>query len=332
MSVITLNKEFLLPISSENSAGEEVDYLDSYLLLERELQGTPEQQYGEMIVAAEEPDWQLVLKLCSELLKKSKDFRVAIAYLRALSNVYSWDGCIQGFSLLIVFVEEFWETGYPVLEHDGEIDIFPRANALASLHAADGFLKDFKRLSVDLPNYGIISIADIERNRINKPDGNDYHIVQQDLIAAARDRLECFEKFCSLKNKLEEFIALLKSKLSSDFNPDVEIILKILSNVFEVAGFSGIKQGDEIHEDVFNLDIRNNINEGHLNDGYSRISVIARLNLICDEIERNEPSNPAPLLIKRAMQMIGLDFISILKELAPDSLNQFYNVIGRDVE
>jgi len=332
MPVSTSIEKFLTLIPGGNGAGEEVDYDDSYLLLERVLQGKPEQQYGETIIAAEEPDWRNVLRLSSELLEKSKDFRVAIAYLRALSNIVGWDGCVNGFELLIFLVEKFWESGYPALEYEGEIDFFPRANALAALYATDGFLKDFKKLSVNLPSYGSISIADIEKIRANKQDadGKKYHIVQQAMMAATRERHESFEKFSALRGKLQEFSALLKSKVSAEYLPDVDLLLKTLDNSFKDMDSLELQHAGLPNELEANAHEYKN---GELLAGdYNRGSIIIRLNSICEEIERHEPSNPAPLLIRRGIKMIELDFISILKQLAPDALSQVYNVIGQEEE
>lgn len=332
MPVSTSIEKFLTPIPGGNGAGEEVDYDESYLLLERVLQGKPEQQYGETIIAAEEPDWRDVLRLSSELLEKSKDFRVAIAYLRALSNIYGWDGCVNGFELLIFLVEKFWESGYPALEYEGEIDFFPRANALAALYATDGFLKDFKKLSVNLPNYGSISIADIEKIRVNKQDGDgkEYHIIQQAMMAAARERHESFEKFLALRNKLQEFSALLKGKVSVEYFSDIDLLLKILESSFKAMGSLELQHVVQLNE--LEANAHEDKADELLVNGYNRNAIIARLNSICEEIERYEPSNPAPLLIRRGIKMIELDFISILKQLAPDALSQVYNVIGQEEE
>jgi type VI secretion system protein ImpA len=48
----------------------------------------------------------------------------------------------------------------------------------------------------------------------------------------------------------------------------------------------------------------------------------------------NEPSNPAPLLIRRAQRLIGSDFLDIMRDLAPESLVQINTIAGlkSDVE
>ena len=43
----------------------------------------------------------------------------------------------------------------------------------------------------------------------------------------------------------------------------------------------------------------------------------------------HEPSHPAPLMIDRAQRLITLDFMQIVRDLAPDGLNQLETILGR---
>ena len=43
----------------------------------------------------------------------------------------------------------------------------------------------------------------------------------------------------------------------------------------------------------------------------------------------NEPSHPAPLMIERVQRLIELNFMDIIRDLAPDGVNQLENIFGR---
>jgi len=43
----------------------------------------------------------------------------------------------------------------------------------------------------------------------------------------------------------------------------------------------------------------------------------------------HEPSHPAPLMIDRVQRMIDLDFMDIIRDLAPDGVHQLENIFGR---
>jgi len=48
--------------------------------------------------------------------------------------------------------------------------------------------------------------------------------------------------------------------------------------------------------------------------------VIKLIDKICAYYERNEPSSPIPLLLKRAQRLVSKNFLDVIKELTPDTL------------
>jgi len=60
----------------------------------------------------------------------------------------------------------------------------------------------------------------------------------------------------------------------------------------------------------------------------SRDDAIAQLLAVAAFVEKTEPTNPAPLLIRRAARLMRMGFIDILRELSPDSLSQIENIVG----
>ena len=60
----------------------------------------------------------------------------------------------------------------------------------------------------------------------------------------------------------------------------------------------------------------------------SREDAIRALERVCEWIERNEPSNPAPLLIRRSQRLMTKNFIDIIRDLVPDGLNQIEKLAG----
>jgi type VI secretion system protein ImpA len=60
----------------------------------------------------------------------------------------------------------------------------------------------------------------------------------------------------------------------------------------------------------------------------SRDDANRALERVCEWIERNEPSNPAPLLIRRAQRLMSKTFIDIIRDLAPDGLKEVEKLAG----
>ena len=64
----------------------------------------------------------------------------------------------------------------------------------------------------------------------------------------------------------------------------------------------------------------------------NREDAIKALDRVCDWINRNEPTNPAPLLIRRAQRLMGKSFLEIIRDLAPDGLKDVERIAGVDSE
>ena len=60
----------------------------------------------------------------------------------------------------------------------------------------------------------------------------------------------------------------------------------------------------------------------------SREDAVRMLENICEFIERTEPANPAPLFIRRGQRLMTKNFVEIIQDLAPESLNQIKQITG----
>jgi type VI secretion system protein ImpA len=62
----------------------------------------------------------------------------------------------------------------------------------------------------------------------------------------------------------------------------------------------------------------------------SREEAVRAIDMVCEYLERAEPTNPAPLFLRRARKLISHDFLQLLKVLAPDALHEVARVVGVD--
>ena len=60
----------------------------------------------------------------------------------------------------------------------------------------------------------------------------------------------------------------------------------------------------------------------------SREDAIRELERVCAWLERNEPANPAPLLVRRAQRLLQMNFIDILRDLAPEGMSSIEKIAG----
>jgi len=60
----------------------------------------------------------------------------------------------------------------------------------------------------------------------------------------------------------------------------------------------------------------------------TRADAVRALDRVCEFLAQNEPTNPAPLLIRRAQRIMTMPFMDIIRELAPDAAGQVENITG----
>jgi type VI secretion system protein ImpA len=60
----------------------------------------------------------------------------------------------------------------------------------------------------------------------------------------------------------------------------------------------------------------------------TRADAVQLLEMVCRFMEQHEPSNPAPLLIRRAQRLVQMNFLEIVKDLMPDSLSAIEKLAG----
>jgi type VI secretion system protein ImpA len=59
-----------------------------------------------------------------------------------------------------------------------------------------------------------------------------------------------------------------------------------------------------------------------------RDDVNRALDAICAYLERAEPANPAPLLLRRAQRLLEKNFVELIADLAPESVGQVKLIAG----
>ena len=62
----------------------------------------------------------------------------------------------------------------------------------------------------------------------------------------------------------------------------------------------------------------------------SRADAMSMMDQISDYFIAHEPSSPIPLLMQRAKRLSSMDFLDIVKDLAPGGLSQAETIAGSD--
>jgi type VI secretion system protein ImpA len=60
----------------------------------------------------------------------------------------------------------------------------------------------------------------------------------------------------------------------------------------------------------------------------SRIDALRAIDMVCDYLERTEPTSPAQLLLRRARRLVDKNFLELVREFAPASAEEVARILG----
>ncbi|MEA3640540.1 MAG: type VI secretion system protein TssA [Lamprobacter sp.] len=334
----------LTPVSADAPAGEDLEYDPQFVALEEAMRSEPEQQFGETIVAATEEDWQSVKKLALELLPRSKDLRVVVYLVQALTHQEGLAGMQQGLALLRAMLEQFWDSLHPQLDPDDDLDPTARVNIIASLCDATRMLRAVETAPMlQVPGLGKITLRDlrIARGEFAPPEDEDEVFKLDSIEAAARDMdAEALNAVSEQVATALQDITAIEQGLTEKVGVAQAVSLASLSDILsDIDHFlrAQLAGGEADHVDSANASF-DDVSGDAAPQGASakRLSgeitstadVTTALDKIITYYKRHEPSSPVPLLLERAKRLVSQDFMEILRDIAPDALSQAETVTG----
>lgn len=323
-------ESLLAPVSEESPSGPDLEYDPAFLDLDQAARGKPEQQFGDTVIPAEEPEWGGVRSGAIELLGRTKDLRVAVMLVRALVKTANFKGFAPGMQLISGMLQRFWEDVHPQLDRDDGDDPTMRMNALAPLVDIDVMVRDLRdSLLVDSRQHGRLAVRDIEIAIGKLPPREDaeplamgaIQSLLQTAMAEDPDLCACVEQSIATVGTLSSF---LSEKVGSGSAPDFKAVTDVLKSVlqaFPVAAQAASAPGTEMAgESGTAVPISGEIR--------TRQDALLMIDKIVAYFERNEPTNPAPLLLQRAKRLMNMSFVDIIRDMVPDSMHQIETIAG----
>lgn len=331
MSLIDVDS-LLAPVDADRICGVELDYDADYLALERSIEGTPERQYGGTVIPAEGPDWSRVLSQSSSMLGRSKDFRLTVFVTRSLTRKHGLEGALAGLRLVLELAQRHWHEAYPALVVDGEDDPVPRSNALAGLAAAGGLLGDLRATALPTKQLGPLELGVLEKVAAGRDSAGTAPIARHQIetflteeTGAGNKGLVALRELRAVAHELDRYC---REQMGASESPELQPLIAFIDQVYPLHLQRKAEAGGD-GESVAGDDTSSSYDAapaataaGVPRQALTRQDAVRMLDAVCEFLESTEPANPAPLLIRRARGLIGLDFLSILRELAPDGLAQ----------
>ncbi|MEX8519927.1 MAG: type VI secretion system protein TssA [Leptothrix sp. (in: b-proteobacteria)] len=336
----------LTALPGDAPCGADLVYDPAFTALEEAAKGKPEQQYGDTIIAAVEPDWRQVKEQALRLAGRTRDLRIAVWLLRSSTRLDGVLGAATGFELLQGLLERHWPLLHPQLDASDHDDPTERLNALAPLTHPAEVLADLR--AARLASAPIdLRLRDLELvfNRAEPSAGET--VLSEDgalqaLLDAEARTPGLLDALQTLQRCARAIDQQIDSHVSAGLGPDLVPLQKLLHGAAEAARRAAAGANDPAaapapsaaapNQNTPSSPVAARVSAYEVGAISSREDAVRALGRISDWIERNEPSNPAPLLIKRAQRLMSKNFLDIIRDLVPDGLDQIERLAGLDRE
>jgi type VI secretion system protein ImpA len=329
----------LTSLGDDAPCGPDLEYDPEYQALERASAGTPERQYGDKVFPAEPPDWPQVHELALALAGRTRDIRVAVWLARSGAWLHGLPGALRGLQLVRGLLEQHWDWVHPQLDASDNNDPTMRMNALAALAFGEAMLADLRAASI-VARRGSLTLRELELGlgRAEPHAGEAQPTeagVLQGLAALCAEHPDASETLAGCAEAAEAIVSVVEAQVGSAA-PDLSPLTRLLGcGTLALARMApGSDEGSQGEEAGA---------EGGTASGggfavggggaiRNRADAVRELERVCEWLERNEPSHPAPLLIRRAQRLMNMTFIEIIQDMAPGGIDQVQTIAGPQPE
>ncbi|MFC4161727.1 type VI secretion system protein TssA [Chitinimonas lacunae] len=335
----------LAPCEDPAPCGPNLEYSAEYLELLEIAEGKPEQQFGSVVIPAEDPSWPQVGRQAAELLGRSKDLRLATLLLRAHTHLDGLSGLSTGLQLITGLLERYWDHLHPELE-DGDATM--RLAALADIASPAGLFADLRKqdyISVRSVSFSVREVEDaLARRNSEDPNALTEERLRQVLNENSEATVRASQLFDSALKSARAIEAIFARADTDSVGLQLDQLIRLLDQLHrplrEVAAVFTVAEPEAVVDEAPAA--------SEAEPGSAAPVVAARvvqvqalpasidnrqdalklIQLACDYLEKHEPTNPAPLLLRRAQRLMTMSFIDIIRELAPESAAQIEALSG----
>jgi type VI secretion system protein ImpA len=320
----------LAPLDADAPSGKDLAYDPDFVAMEQAAAGKPETQWAPAVP----PEWPSVREQALGLARRTRDLRVAVWIWRSSTRMFGLQGAADGLALVHGLLERLWESVHPELDASDGNDATMRMNALVPLAAPLDGLADLRSAAL-APVRGSMSLRDLELGLGKAEPAADETVpteagVLQGLQQLLTDHPDVAQWSASAASHAKAIDALLQARVGSaapELGPMLQLLALLQQAVARTTGDASsatAASGTPATGEAAPASAP--VSGGIRNRG----DASRELDRVCEWIERNEPSNPAPLLIRRAQRLLDKSFLDIIRDLAPDGLSQVERIAGTE--
>ena len=332
----------LAPRESNPPSGDNLEYEEVFLAMEIAARPGEERQAGEEIIEPEDPDFADVAQKAVAVLELSHDLRAGVVLAGAQLFTGGLQGFAEGVGYLRGCLEQHWDSCHPELDADDNDDPTMRINALQGLADPDCVLRGLRMTPLtESRTFGRATLRDVQivSGHVTPRHDEAPQFDSASLAAAFRDTSQevLTENLRAAQNVHGHLKAIeqIFSERTPGQGPQLAETIKLVHQIIrEVAAAANVAL--ESGEDASGADGSSaelpNPSRGAPWQILSPADVRTSLDAIVAYYQKNEPSSPVPILLLRAKRLVGADFLSIVNELAPQSVENVRLIGGLNDE
>ncbi|MCZ6837321.1 MAG: type VI secretion system protein TssA [Planctomycetota bacterium] len=335
--------QLLQDISPDSPCGEDLEYDTEMLELETEFNGQPAQQMGDSISEAVEPNWETVKDLSLSLLPRTRDLRVQLKLVVALTEVDSLPGLCDGLTLIQRTLSEYWESAYPQLDPEDDNDPLERVNILAGMNIPPSTLGDPVQFRqhvqhaklTDSRAFGRVGYRDILNSKSGEAPSDDgsegQHFSASDIDGAFQDSdldflvanheavVGALEAVQAIDTTLTDLVGSGSATSFDGIVDDLHAIESELADRLRQRGH-GVESPESDDDDDYGSSDGGGGGASLSGEVSTPRDAEMALEKVIRYYEAREPSSPVPMLVKVAQSMISKSFLEISSVLPPDTV------------
>ncbi|MDP3908217.1 type VI secretion system protein TssA [Novosphingobium sp.] len=324
-------ESLLAPVSDDDPVGPDLDY-DPGRDTIRTVFETGFSDEGD---SGADVNWRDIIAEIENQLALSKDIWLPVYLMRAGAMAGRLDVIQAGAEVLAGLLERYWDTVHPKLE---ELGLPGRITPCSSLSRLAEFINPLRRaVLVSHPRLGSYCGADFERFDANGDAEPDFGMFRAAMHELPKDELiAAIEALDSIAASLRRADGVFMANADGD-GPNFKTTYDALDAMRKSVGaYAGIEtpatDGADGADGNASTESAGGDFEGSASGrGTGRIEtredVIRALDTIADYYRRKEPSSPVPVVLQRAREWVTLDFLTILRDIAPNSIEDAKRVL-----
>ena len=327
----------LRSFGDEAPSGMDLEYDTDFTTLTLANEPGEERVVGDSVIPAEDPDFAAVEKGALALLERTKDLRIAVM----LANASLRTRGILGFEPVLAYMraclQDYWDSVHPQLDAEDDDDPTMRVNAVMGLTDRAGVLGSLRTAGItDSRAFGRFSLRDLQiaEGEMSPPAGMENVPTPQVISAAFQDTDDTHIEaiVAALDRSLEHVKAIAGifderiGSMGPDLDPVQRMLFEIRKRIGAYADTTAITVNDETAspEEAGATGAPSSppvaVASGAPGAIHSPEDVKRAIDRIVDYYARHEPSSPVPLLLGRARRLVSADFFTIMRDMAPQGV------------